>query len=350
MRCHFDSYTNHHVDKTAIPLYFFLSGAGTGKSRNAAELHQTVYKCFNGHYFQRNEKLANLILDAFVFHVSFENGTSILPCEKDPLLAIGSRMLLQLIQDKAGSLSLDDVHAKFHPSTPSEIIHFFMKQNAERAFFLVVDGLKNVQDIFGEMILMQTLTALGDLAQQGFIIVCGTSVSYSLIDKILKGSQQRRVLLPCASLDPPRINDKPVFNSSGIVEKILIQDCGGHGRALEALIGIIPALSRDAHATGYIESLVVQRLHELYRGAFPRETDAQGIAKAVIAKRRLERDELIPGTSVTPDEVVQNGLVRFETDEHKSSGYLNVPYNWLLVLATTYHENPFLKELLLFRL
>ena len=122
-------------------MYIFLSGAGTGKSRNAAELHQTTYKCFNGHYFQRNEKLAILILGAFVFHVSFENGTSILP-----------------------SLSLD-VHARFHPPAPLALTRFFAKQNTERVFFLGVDGLKNVQDIFGETILMQTLTALGDLAK-----------------------------------------------------------------------------------------------------------------------------------------------------------------------------------------
>lgn len=212
VQCHFDSYTSQHIEKTTIPLYLFLSGAGIGKSRNTAELHQTTYKCFNGHYFQRNDKLVNLIRDSFVFHASFENGTSILPCEKDPLLAIGSRMLLQLIQDEAGTLSLEDVHAKFHQPTPLALIRFFAKQNTERAFFLVVDGLKNVQDIFGETILMQTLTALGDLSQQGFIIVCGTSLSYSLIDKVLQGSQQRRVLLRCTSLEPPRINDKPVFN------------------------------------------------------------------------------------------------------------------------------------------
>lgn len=33
------------------------------------------------------KKMPNLIRDSFVFHVSFENGTSILPSEKDPLLA-----------------------------------------------------------------------------------------------------------------------------------------------------------------------------------------------------------------------------------------------------------------------
>lgn len=58
VQCHFTNYTSQHIEKTTIPLYLSLSGAGTGKSKNAAELHQTAYKCFNGHYFQRNEKNA----------------------------------------------------------------------------------------------------------------------------------------------------------------------------------------------------------------------------------------------------------------------------------------------------
>ena len=39
---HFRNYKN------TIPLYLFLSGAGTGKSRNATELDKTIYKCFDG--------------------------------------------------------------------------------------------------------------------------------------------------------------------------------------------------------------------------------------------------------------------------------------------------------------
>lgn len=108
-------------------------------------------------------------------------------------------------------------------------------------------------------------------------------------------------------------------------------------------MNIIPTLSKAAIAE--VKFLFVQRLHEIYRGILPREADAPGILRAVIANRCLERDELIPGTSVTPDEVVQNGLVRFETDEHKSRGYLNVPYIWLLVLATTYRGNRFFEQL-----
>lgn len=67
-----------HIGKATIPPYLFLSGAGTGKSRNAAELHHTAYKCFDGTYFpQKNEELAARLRNSFVFHVSFENGTNL---------------------------------------------------------------------------------------------------------------------------------------------------------------------------------------------------------------------------------------------------------------------------------
>lgn len=44
---HFNNYENKLFDKNTIPLYLFLSGAGTGKSRNATELDKAVYKCFD---------------------------------------------------------------------------------------------------------------------------------------------------------------------------------------------------------------------------------------------------------------------------------------------------------------
>jgi hypothetical protein len=65
----------------------------------------------------------------------------------------------------------------------------------------------------------------------------------------------------------------------------------------------------------------------------------RAIAKAVLTNRRLGRDEYIPGTEVTPDQVCQNGLIRFEIENPGSenlAGYFNVPYIWLLALCGTY--------------
>ena len=342
---HFNFYKQGYMDKSTIPLYLFLSGAGTGKSRNSSELWQTTYRCFNGGYFPKMDGLAHQISNAFVFHISLENGTSMWPSETDPMAAIGSRMLLQLIQDDNRFASLDDVHTKFHPTTPLALINFFRKQDPSRAFFLVVDGLKNIRDRFGESVFMATLTALGDIAQQGFIIVCGTSTISDPVERILKGSRRHRVVLPCAPLDAPKINNQPVFNSTGLVQKVLIQDCGGHGRALELLMDITPTLPRDASTE--VKFLVVDRLHQLYSGALPGQSDAMAMVRVVMGHRHLYRDECIPGTSITADEVMQNGLVRFEAIDNSDRpiGYLTVPYVWLLALAASHRGNPFFEEL-----
>lgn len=106
---------------------------------------------------------------------------------------------------------------------------------------------------------MATLTGFGDIAQQGFIIVCGTSTISCPVERIFKESGRHRVLLPSVLLDAPKINNQPALNSNGIVQKVLIQDCGGHGRALEQLMDITPTLPRDASTE--IKFLVVDRLH-----------------------------------------------------------------------------------------
>jgi hypothetical protein len=124
------TYINGHIDKQHIPLYLFLSGAGTGKSRNAAELHKTAYDCFNGTHFPKNkdgelakreEELAQMLENPFIFYISLENGTSLSRLrDQDPWKAIGSRMLLQLLgePDNTGwklRTRIDQIIKKWHP-------------------------------------------------------------------------------------------------------------------------------------------------------------------------------------------------------------------------------------------
>jgi hypothetical protein len=105
VKSHFDNVKVGNYDKTEIPLCLLLSGTGTGKSRNAAEFHKTVLNWFNGEYnvegetyFEPYPEIVTRLTDPFVFHVSFENGSSPEPGEEsNPFQAIGSRMLLQLL-------------------------------------------------------------------------------------------------------------------------------------------------------------------------------------------------------------------------------------------------------------
>ena len=348
VREHFRHYINRNLDKSTIPLYLLLSGAGTGKSRNAAELSGTAYRCFDGTYFEeKNEELANFLRDPFIFHVSFENGSSVQTEESDPWRAIGSRMILQVLRGSEvkpeEKITIGHINSVWGPPTPDEVITLLAKRDAstalaKRAVFLIIDGLHHIGEIFGEIKMNQTLTQLGGLAHRGFILICATSTISGPIDKIMKGSRRRRILLPCSPLKPPRINSKQVFNADSLAKEVLIDDCGGHGRALELLLKVF-----DLDIGSEVKSIVTG-LQGMYRGALPQSKEAVAIVKAVLANRCLARDENIPGTQITPDQICQNGLIRFDLnnpDSDNLSGYLNIPYLWLLAICATYQGDLF---------
>lgn len=170
---HFNHYINRHINKTTIPLYLFLSGAGTGKSRNASELHNSAYRCFDGTFSgKRKDDLAQWLKDPFVFHVTFENGTSIQTEELDPWRAIGSRMLLQVLRGNEvkpeDKMTIGYINFMWDPPTPDDVINLLAKKGflEKRAVFLIVDGLHNISDVFGETCMFQILTQLGGLAHR----------------------------------------------------------------------------------------------------------------------------------------------------------------------------------------
>jgi hypothetical protein len=242
---HYTAYINGLIDKQHIPLYLFLSGAGTGKSRNAAELHKTAYDCFNGTLFpkhkdaelaKREEKLARMLENAFVFHISLENGTSLGYYDSDPWTAIGSRMLLQLLgePDNTGwklQTRIDQIVNKWHPPEPETVLDLVISKDESktRAVFIIMDGLHNVK-VFGEGVLAKILTQLGNLTHwDGFMMVCSTSIVSGPVETILKGSHQIRIPLPCGPLEVPTINQMPVIEvENNIIAEMLVKDCDGH--------------------------------------------------------------------------------------------------------------------------
>src|ERR1700733_13456182 len=101
---HYIHYKNNEIDKTYIPAYFYLGGAGTGKSRHGSEFASSVQEAITQHPLYDElplcDELAQRLKKAFVFHVSFENGTSSTTEEmSNPWNAIGVRMLCQLLDE-----------------------------------------------------------------------------------------------------------------------------------------------------------------------------------------------------------------------------------------------------------
>jgi hypothetical protein len=96
---HYIHYKRDEIDETYIPIYFYLGGAGTGKSRHGSEFASSVQTaitlCTEDPLYH---ELTQRLKTAFVFHVSFENGTPLTPEEtRNPWNAVGVRMLHQLL-------------------------------------------------------------------------------------------------------------------------------------------------------------------------------------------------------------------------------------------------------------
>ncbi|CAG8702519.1 13720_t:CDS:2, partial [Funneliformis mosseae] len=137
-----------------------------------------------------------------------------------------------------------------------------------------------------------------------FVIVCCTVTISIPIHGFLASSQQKRVFLPVTSLQPPKINNIPVFNDSSTMN-MFIDDMGGHGHALEALGEAV--VDKDMIKVNYIDLINNVRLNLKYNYS---------------------------------DDVITYGLVRFESsDPDRVVGYLSCPYIWLWIMAHAYHEN-----------
>ena len=81
------------VDKLHHPLFLVLSGPGTGKSRLLDEFHRIACDTCNC------QELLYKLEEAYVFKVSFENGTRESNGEMSGAQEIGARMYFQLHPD-----------------------------------------------------------------------------------------------------------------------------------------------------------------------------------------------------------------------------------------------------------
>lgn len=146
------------------------------------------------------------------------------------------------------------------------------------------------------------------------------------------------VVLPCAPLRLPTVNNKPVLITTSILERALVEDCGGHGHALEMLLQCFPKLTQPDND---IESEVKDYFWDIKQGymcILPQKKDAVAIVNTALTNRYIKWDEHIPGTQMTPDNLCRYGLVRFTPKQPctPSLGRLDVPYIWLLLLCDSY--------------
>ncbi|CAJ0880986.1 5315_t:CDS:2 [Entrophospora sp. SA101] len=277
---HYEHYCENQWDKVHMPTYLFLAGAGSGKSRNANEFHTSVLNSLSQEHTELRTKIAN----AWIFCVSLENGWSLITGEKGST-AIGTRMLCQCLAQ-----SLEAIITNYEAPYPYDVFELVAKHYKKKledcTIFLVVDGLHqlmseqaNGTDKNSDF--YRTLTNIGDLAMRG--VFC----------------------LPCITA-----TSRAVFSEDDTLVKILISDCGGNARAMEALKDTIEML-------GNLSSDV-----------------AQDIARVILTHKKLRHDQYISNiVRKTPEQLVQPGLIQFHKIGELGERYLSAPYIWIWILS-----------------
>jgi hypothetical protein len=183
------------------------------------------------------------------------------------------------------------------------------------------------------------INSLGILSLSGpFIVTCCTATVSIPIHDFLASSQQKRVFLPLTSLKSPRINNNPVFSDNSVM-KMLINDMGGHGRALEALEDSIGGKDLDNVNFADLINDVRSELNKNYQGWLSKTTYLKPVLRIILSHTRVDKNQNIVTSDkreITVDDVTQHGLVRFVNQcPDQVVGYLTCPYIWLWIMVHT---------------
>jgi len=190
----------------------------------------------------------------------------------------------------------------------------------------------------------QTLTNIADLALKGaFLIPCCTATVTNPVDEALKYTHRNRVILPMATLESPEIYQngiwKKVFDEDDRLIKILVSDCGGHGRALESLQMVLRENDIKNANVDLLMNNLYESLRNLYSEAIKISTrEAQAIARAALTHTKLEFNQNVPGTDKLPYKLAIPGLVRYYQPGGGTGGYFNLPYIWIWIMSCKPNE------------
>jgi hypothetical protein len=360
---HYAHYKKNEIDKTYIPIYFYLGGAGTGKSRNASEFASSIQEAITLHpQHPLYHELAQRLKAAFVFHVSFENGTTLAIEERRrPWNAVGARMLHQLLSEPLSVIRHKykaEPDAVFRLVAKAENIDLYdgftgilVVDGIQKAFIRQGDGNNKDSSFYGFLGQISGLS-LTSLGKAPFIMTCVTATCFGPANEFLANSHQKRVYLPLNRIHAPtwKNDNSPVLNDSpGTC--LLVDDVGGHARAIEAIADeLAEHQTRVQPNITDLANAVYTKLRDRYKEAtsvmrghiFP-------IVQCIIFRQKIYLMNLIPRSDLPWEHVTAPGLIWFERAktngiedyDYDTPGYLMAPYFWLWMLARlAFQESP----------
>ncbi|RGB30967.1 hypothetical protein C1646_276735 [Rhizophagus diaphanus] len=345
----YDVFKENKREKTNTPIFFMVSGAGCGKSRNATELPNILCKIFDD-----DPELKSRLQEALIFNISLENSTKInMSKESNANVAIAKRMLYQL---HSQGLHWTEIREYPDDVTILSILGRCAEQKEvklkELTVILIVDGLQTAlinqnddmkkNSLFDS--LMTEITILAINRDSPFVIACCTATLARPFHQVLAGSHQRRVFLPIRSLDPPKRGGSLIFKDTPLLN-MLINDMGGNGRALEALATALKDVDIENDSFVSIAEKVYYQLKDHYNEWISHIHYLAPVLRVILTHTTLVESVPIPGTNILPEDLSRLGLIKFEKqDELCSEGTLTCPYIWLWLMANVSKSDSILRH------
>ncbi|KAJ8550531.1 hypothetical protein ON010_g10539 [Phytophthora cinnamomi] len=332
---HFNAWKDGNDDKQTHAINLVLSGPGTGKSRMLDEMDGILLRAAE---LSGSQELVRRMQKVYIFHVTFENGTAAqgsLINPDCPDYDISYRMLYQLTKDRRTDWPAfcADVKRRYGhlPLSIGTVIQLLadleMTDITNMTVVLCLDGLqKLLNNDPRELDLYAVLASVCYVmnASKAFsVCVCAATVQ-NPVDAALSDSPQKRVFLV-----PPVITDD-VLGASTRLERQLVEDMGGHGRALEILRYVL-----DKYSQTQLEemdpAIIVEEIWDellvqysgVFRSPFFRSVqNCRELLVAVFSRRSYKPWESIGTTAMTVDDLRSFGLSRLTREGHLECAFI----------------------------
>ncbi|KAI9994923.1 hypothetical protein PInf_011766 [Phytophthora infestans] len=339
---HYQAWRDGKTDKRSHPLFVCLDGPGTGKSRLLDEFPNVLQQRIFRDETQGDPAMKQLLQTAYNFKITFENGTTDNYGISDPRKMIGTRMLYQLQESDWTMFNANPVNQVFPAEVLTKLSAITETDSNRMCVILCVDSLQKLQHEPGSKhsefyTAFASLCDLVNASKCWLIVICAATI-YQPVDEFLAASPQWREMLQTTSLKRPKINGRDVFDTfdygNGALTQLLVDDMGGHGRALEELFNVM--LQNEGQAFEFIPVMhkVLAAIRQAYPAIVAQMQSMKQAFLAVISRRRVDGNSRFG--SLTLDQVISCGLIRLD------GTHLQCPFVLYMLLET--HDIPWNKH------
>ncbi|CAJ1331980.1 unnamed protein product, partial [Effrenium voratum] len=322
-------------DKQLHPLFIAFAGPGQGKSRLLTEFPGLVEQCLQNVSERQKLKFSKQTTS---FMISCENALSPGDWATEELNArrfVACRMLWQLRNANKEAFREVGAPADFAefriqcPAdlTPSPVLKSVLRDELNSTVVIGVDGMHGLpgftdrSDAVGKDLpfyqVMQEVCRLVNQKEGPFVVACVAALQN--VKSGLAGSPQARVFLELPRVTAVTRNKQPVLPGHRLKD-LLIEDMGGHGRALECLLEALMEMP-NAAATALVGA-VMRQLRQKYPDATQIEpgADLKELLRAALSGRWILSGEMVG--NLDPEKV-------------DSSQYrIDLPYIWLYLMLS----------------